>query len=185
MSNDCRKRYCVWVTCRLWYSNTEYIPLLVFEMHNFVLVHTQYIPVCTLKFRTYEYILVCTSMHQYKPGSYKKYCSCTTGHDSKWQGKGEHAPNMVLHSVQMQRYYMLHLLPKPLSMHCISLDHPKAHELTNHILQPSQEPGLLSPGAPGKTLCRGYRMVPVSPMGTTGSFPRILWMGMTWRTGFW
>ena len=49
---------------------------------------------------------------------------------------------MVLHHVQMQRYYMLHLLPYPLSIHYISLDHPKAHELTNHILQPPQEPGL-------------------------------------------
>ncbi len=53
-------------------------------MHDFVLVHTRYIPVCTLKFCTYEYIAVCTSMYQYKPGSYKKHCSCTTGHDSRW-----------------------------------------------------------------------------------------------------
>ena len=85
VSNECRKRYYVWVTCRWWYSNTEYIPpsLLVFEMHNFLLVHTQYIQVCTFKLRTYEYILVCTSMYQYKPGSYKKHCSCTTGQDSR------------------------------------------------------------------------------------------------------
>ena len=98
----------------------------------------------------------------------KKY----SAHDTR--GRGQHAPNMVLHRVQMQRYYILHLLPNPLSIHYISLDHPKAHKLTNHILQPSPEPCLRSQGAPGKTLHRWYRMIHVSPTGTTASFPRIL-----------
>ena len=62
------------------------------------------------------------------------------------QGRGEHAPNMVMQRVQMQTIFMQQLLPKSCPLHYISLDHPKAHELTNHILQPSPEPGLRSPG---------------------------------------
>ena len=54
------------------------------------------------------------------------------------------------------------------------------HILTFRITDdPTPAPCLLSPGAPGKTLRRWYAMVPVSPTGTTASFPRILWMGMT------
>ncbi len=53
--------------------------------------------------------------------------------------------------------------------HYISRDQPKAHELTNHILQPSPAPGR-SPGAPGKTLRRWWEIVQVSPTGTTGIF---------------
>ena len=60
------------------------------------------------------------------------------------------------------------------SIHYISRDHPNAHELTNHIPHPSPAPGRRSPGAPGKTLRRWYGMVPVSPTGTTASFPRML-----------
>ena len=73
----------------------------------------------------------------------------------------------------------------PPSIHYKSRDHPNAHELTNHIQHPSPAPGLRSPGAPGKALCRLYGMVPVSPTGTTAShgFPRILSMGMTLKTG--
>ncbi len=52
-------------------------------------------------------------------------------------------------------------LPAPL--HYISRDHPKAHELTNHIRHPSPEPGLLSPGAPGKWLRRRFQ-VGIVPM---------------------
>ena len=63
---------------------------------------------------------------------------------------------------------------QPPCINHISRDHPNAHELTNHIPHPSPAPGLRSPGAPGKTLRRWYRMVPVSPTGTTASFPRIL-----------
>ena len=73
---------------------------------------------------------------------------------------------------------------KPLPIHYISLDHSNAHKLTNHILHPLQATSLLLPGAPGKTLLRWCGNVPVSLMGTTGSFPRILCMGMTYRTGF-
>jgi hypothetical protein len=67
----------------------------------------------------------------------------------------------------------------PFGVHYISRDQPKAHELTNHILHPSPEPSRRSPGAPSKRLRRRCGMVPVSPTGTTGSFPRILSMGMT------
>ena len=71
--------------------------------------------------------------------------------------------------------------PPLASIHYISRDQPNAHELTNHIPHPSPAPGLRSPGAPGnlKKLRRWYGMVPVSPTGTTASFPRILRMGMT------
>ena len=55
-----------------------------------------------------------------------------------------------------------------------SLDHPNAHELTNHIRHPSPAPCLRSPGAPGKVLRMRCGIVPVSPTGTKGSLPRIL-----------
>ena len=67
VSNECQKRYYLWVTCRRWYSNTKYITLLVFKMHNFVLVCTQYKPVWTLNFvhmSIYWYVPVCTSTNQ-------------------------------------------------------------------------------------------------------------------------
>ncbi len=67
----------------------------------------------------------------------------------------------------------------PIGVYYISRDQPKAHEFTNHILHPSPEPSLLSLGAPSKRLHRRCGMVPVSQTGTTGSFPRILSMGMT------
>ena len=70
-------------------------------------------------------------------------------------------------------------LKPPAPLHYISRDHPNAHELTNHIRHPSPEPGLRSPGAPEKWLRRWCGIVPVSPTGTTGSLPRILWIGMT------
>ena len=38
----------------------------------------------------------------------------------------------------------------PTGLPYISRDQPKAHELTNHILHPSQEPSRRSPGAPRK-----------------------------------
>ncbi len=73
-------------------------------------------------------------------------------------------------------------LPAPL--HYISGDHPNAHELTNHILHPSLEPGLRSQGAPGKWLHRRCGIVPVSPTGTTGSLPRILSTRVTYNICF-
>ncbi len=54
------------------------------------------------------------------------------------------------------------------------VDEPNAHELTNHIPHPSPAPCLLSPCAAEKKFRRWYGMVPVSPTGTTASFPRIL-----------
>ena len=70
-------------------------------------------------------------------------------------------------------------LKPPAPLHYLSRDHPNAHELTHHIRHPSPEPGLRSLGAPGKWLRRWCGIVPVSPTGTTGSLPRILWIGMT------
>ncbi len=68
--------------------------------------------------------------------------------------KLEHAQNMVLHRFhwQMEHSSMLLRAPTSLEIHYISRDHPNAHELTNHIRQPSPEPGVLSSGAPGKRL---------------------------------
>ncbi len=66
---------------------------------------------------------------------------------------------------------MSHCAFNALRFHYISRDHPNAHELTNHILHPSQEPCWRSQGAPGKSVRRRWGMVPVSPTGTTGSFP--------------
>ncbi len=43
----------------------------------------------------------------------------------------------------------------------MSHDHPKAHELTNHILHPSPAPGRRSQGAPGNVLRRWYWIVQV------------------------
>ncbi len=73
---------------------------------------------------------------------------------------------------------------RPSQFHYISRDHPNSHELTNHILHPSPEPGLWSPGSPGKWWRRWCGIVLVSPTGTTGSFPRILLIGLTYRIRF-
>ncbi len=69
-------------------------------------------------------------------------------------------------------------------IHYISRDHPNAHKLTNHIRHPSPEPCLMSPDAPGLWWRTWCGIVPVSPNGTTGSFPRILWIGIAYRFGF-
>ena len=49
----------------------------------------------------------------------------------------------------MEPFSMCRLVFLPLEIHYMSRDHPKAHELTNHILHPSPAPGRRSPGAPG------------------------------------
>ncbi len=81
-----------------------------------------------------------------------------------------------LHRVQIQPYSMRHFLPNPLSMHYISLDHPKAHEFTNHILQPSvrRRNPACGPQVRQERRCTGGMEWSRSPTGTTGSFPRIL-----------
>ncbi len=99
------------------------------------------------------------------------------------QSRRVHAPiwNTVLsrYRVHMEPFSMQHCAVKPSPIHYISRVHPNVHELTNHILHPSPAPGLLSQGAPWKTLLRCCGMVSVSPTETTGSFRRIIWMGMT------
>ena len=47
MSYACGKRYYVCVTCMLWCSDTESVPLLVSNIHDIILVRTQYVLVCT------------------------------------------------------------------------------------------------------------------------------------------
>ena len=65
----------------------------------------------------------------------------------------------------------------------ISRDQPRAHELTYHMGQPSPAPGRLSPYAPAKRAAMPCGTVPVSPTGTTGSFPIMLSTGTTYSTG--
>jgi hypothetical protein len=43
----CGKKYSVCLTCMLWCSNTESVLLLVSNIHDIILVHTQYVLVCT------------------------------------------------------------------------------------------------------------------------------------------
>ncbi len=52
---------------------------------------------------------------------------------------------------------MLQCAFNPIGLHYISRDQPKAHELTNHILHPSPEPFLRSPGAPEKKFAQAVR----------------------------
>jgi hypothetical protein len=70
----CGKQYSACVTCMRWCSNTEKVPLSVSIIHDIILVHTQYVLVCTgLYYYTFlvpstyyfprvhtRYILVCT-----------------------------------------------------------------------------------------------------------------------------
>ncbi len=63
-----------------------------------------------------------------------------------------------------------------------SRDQLKAHVLIYHHLLPSPAPSLVSNAVPTKpaACCRmQYGIVPVSPIGTTGSFPRIDSTGST------
>ncbi len=93
----------------------------------------------------------------------------------------KHGPNMPMRRVHMESFArQVRALPSR-EIYYRSRDHPNAHELTNHIQHPSPVPGLRSPGAPEKALCMlcGILVVLVSPTGTKGSLPRILWMGMT------
>ena len=69
--------------------------------------------------------------------------------------------------------------PRECSLYQMSRDQPSAHELTYHSRHPSPESGRLSPCAPGKLAAMPYGMVPVSPAGTTGSFPMMLSTGTT------
>jgi hypothetical protein len=64
MSYACGKRYYVCVTCMLWCSNTESVPLLVSNIHIIILVRTQYILVCTSLYYYTIPVPVCT---QYVP----------------------------------------------------------------------------------------------------------------------
>jgi hypothetical protein len=111
-----------------------------------------------------------------------------TGHIYRTVAGPKHGKLSYSHGTFLQAALHVHVTLRrtfsPLSIHYISQDHPNAHELTNHILHPSPAPGLRSPGAPGKKLRMWCGKVPVSPTGTTGSFPRIFSMGMTKRTGF-
>jgi hypothetical protein len=60
MSYDCGKRSCVCVTCMQWCSNTKSLHLLVSNLHDIILVHTQYVLVCTCLYHYTRYVLVRT-----------------------------------------------------------------------------------------------------------------------------
>ena len=55
----------------------------------------------------------------------------------------------------------------------VSPDQPRAHEFTYHTRHPSPAPGVRSASAPGNCSRIPWGTVPKSPIGTTGSFPRI------------
>jgi hypothetical protein len=61
MSYACGKRYYVCVTCMRGCSNTESVLLLVSNIHDIILVHIQYVLVCTgLYDLLYIPVQVCT-----------------------------------------------------------------------------------------------------------------------------
>ncbi len=60
MSYACGKQYYGCVTCMLWCSNTESVPLLVSNIHDIILVHTQYVLVCTVLYSYSFPVPVCT-----------------------------------------------------------------------------------------------------------------------------
>jgi hypothetical protein len=69
MSYACGKRYYVCMTCMLWCSDTESVPLLVSNIHDIILVRTQYVRVCT---GLYSYLIpvpVCTRYVPVRTGS--------------------------------------------------------------------------------------------------------------------
>ena len=73
----CGKRYYVCVTCMLWCSYTESVPLLVSNIHYTVLVHTHYVLVCTgLYYYSFpvplctEYVLVRTGTYLLRTSTY-------------------------------------------------------------------------------------------------------------------
>ncbi len=105
---------------------------------------------------------------------------------SEWTQRGECPENGALEPLSHGTF--LHVARQtrrqPSQFHYISRNQPNAHELTYHIRHPSPEPGLPSPGAPGKWWHRWCGIVPVSSTGTTSSFPRILWISITYRIGF-
>ncbi len=93
------------------------------------------------------------------------------------KSRREHAPNMMLHRIHIEPIsIIIHAASRiDIPWHSLNIKGP-AHELTNHIRHPSPAPGQRSPGAPGKRLRMWCGMVPVSPTGTTASFPKTLWM---------
>jgi hypothetical protein len=60
MSYASGKQYNVCVTCMLWCSNTESVPLLVSNIHDIILVHIQYVLVCTSLYYYSFPVPVCT-----------------------------------------------------------------------------------------------------------------------------
>ncbi len=71
MSYAYGKQYYVWVTCMWWCSNTasESVPLLVSNIHDIILVRTQYVLVC-IGLYSYSFpVLVCTRYVLVRTGS--------------------------------------------------------------------------------------------------------------------
>jgi hypothetical protein len=72
MSYSCGKQKLqnyVCVTCMLWCSNTESVPLLVSNIHDIILVHTQYVLVCTGLYSYSFPVPVCTRYVPVRTGS--------------------------------------------------------------------------------------------------------------------
>jgi hypothetical protein len=72
MSYDCGKRYCVSVTWMRWCSNTKSVPILVSNLHDIILVHTQYVLICTCPslYHYTRYVLVRTMYVLVRTGTY-------------------------------------------------------------------------------------------------------------------
>jgi hypothetical protein len=73
MSYACGKRYyvCVTVTCMLWCSDTESVPLrlLVSNIHDIIFVRSQYVLVCTGLYSYSIPVPVCTRYVPVRTGS--------------------------------------------------------------------------------------------------------------------
>jgi hypothetical protein len=60
MSFTCGKQYYLCVACMRWCSITKSVPLLVSNIHDFILVRTQYVLVCTCLYYYTFPVPVCT-----------------------------------------------------------------------------------------------------------------------------
>ncbi len=75
------------VTHMLWRSNTESVPLLVSNIHDIILVHAQYIVVCTCLYYCIVLGPVFTwlvPVCRFKTSTYEIPCSCNACHNSRW-----------------------------------------------------------------------------------------------------
>ncbi len=69
MWHACGKQYSACVTCMLWWSKTESVPLLVSNIDDIFLVHSQYVLLCTCLYYYTFYVPVCTRYVLVRTGS--------------------------------------------------------------------------------------------------------------------